>query len=189
MPLLEPDRYFSRISQIDLASDLMDRGIANVLLDIDNTILSRTTHDIPRDVGAWLARARDAGISFCLVSNNWHRSALAVAERLELPIVAKSMKPLPFALRSALRLLGATRQDSVCIGDQIMTDVLGAHLVGIEAYLVVPLVEADLKHTLLLRNLERVLLGTREPERRQPVPEMVLPAQGDPSAKESEPAH
>jgi hypothetical protein len=33
-----------------------------------------------------------------------------------------------------------------------------------KAYLVQPLVEEDLKHTLMLRNVERALLGGRVPE-------------------------
>ena len=50
------------------------------------------------------------------------------------------------------------------VGDQLLTDVLGAHLVGLKAFLVVPLAEVDLKHTLVLRGLERGLMGAREPE-------------------------
>ena len=72
MAYLQPERYFSRISHINIKRDLLDCGFRFVLLDIDNTILSRATHDVPRDVGLWLAQARDAGVQFCLVSNNWH---------------------------------------------------------------------------------------------------------------------
>ena len=50
------------------------------------------------------------------------------------------------------------------IGDQLTTDILGAHLVGMRAYLVCPLVEVDLKHTLLLRNFERIFIADKEPE-------------------------
>lgn len=167
MPLLEPERYFSRISQIDIKADLFDQGFEHVLLDIDNTILSRATHDVPRDVMAWIARARDMGVSFCLVSNNWHESALHLAESINVPIVAKSLKPLPFAFLRALRKIDATRANTVCIGDQLMTDVLGARLAGMAAYMVAPLVDVDLKHTLMLRNLERALLKGRQPE---PIP-------------------
>lgn len=44
------------------------------------------------------------------------------------------------------------------------TDVLGAHLTGMKAYMLQPLVEQDLPHTLLLRNVERAILGDRTPE-------------------------
>ena len=164
MAFLEPDRYFARISRIDIDRDLLAQGYRNVLLDVDNTILTRDTHEVPRDVGFWLAKARDAGITFCLVSNNWHEGVYQLANRLSLPIVAKAVKPLPPAFLMALRKLGAKRSETVVIGDQLVTDVMGAHFLGMKAYLLAPLVEQDLPHTLLLRNFERAVMGERQPE-------------------------
>ncbi|MRX82165.1 YqeG family HAD IIIA-type phosphatase [Eggerthella guodeyinii] len=164
MAFLEPDRYFARISRIDIDRDLLALGYRNVLLDVDNTILTRDTHEVPRDVGFWLAKARDAGISFCLVSNNWHEGVYQLANRLSLPIVAKAVKPLPPAFLMALSKLGAKRAETVVVGDQLVTDVMGAHFLGMKAYLLAPLVEQDLPHTLLLRNFERAVMGERKPE-------------------------
>lgn len=164
MAFLEPDRYFSRISRIDIERDVKALGFTHILLDIDNTILTRDTHEVPRDVAAWLARAREAGITFCLVSNNWHKGVYGLAERLELPIVAKAIKPLPPAFLLAMRKVGAKRKTTLVVGDQLATDVMGAHFLGMKAYLLAPLVEQDLPHTLLLRNFERVIMGDRQPE-------------------------
>ena len=164
MGLLDPDRYFSRLSHIDVERDLRARGLDCVLLDIDNTILTRDTHEVPRDVRLWLARAREAGTGVCLVSNNWHASVHALAGELDLPIVAKALKPLPHGLLLGMRKLGGTRASAVMVGDQLLTDVAAAHLAGMTAYTRQPLVAQDLPHTLLLRNLERMMLGSRQPE-------------------------
>lgn len=164
MAFLEPDRYFSRLSHVNVERDILALGYANVLLDVDNTILTRDTHEVPRDVGFWLARAREAGITFCLVSNNWHRGVYDLAARLDLPIVAKAVKPLPPAFIYAMSKIKANRKNTLVIGDQLVTDVLGAHALGMKAYLLAPLVEQDLPHTLLLRNLERAIVGDRAPE-------------------------
>ena len=164
MPFFQPERYFSRISKIDIAKDVLDAGFSNVLLDIDNTILARDTHEMPRDARFWLSQARNAGVRFCLVSNNWHESVYDLARELDLPIVAKAVKPLPHAFLMALHKLGAKRRNTVVIGDQLITDVLGAHFLGMTAYLLQPLAEQDLKHTLLLRNVERLFMGDRQPE-------------------------
>lgn len=164
MAFLEPDRYFSRISHIDIERDLLGHGFHFVLLDVDNTILTRDTHEVPRDVGLWLARARDAGLSFCLVSNNWHEGVYELADRLSLPIVAKAVKPLPPAFLRALGKLDAKRSETVVIGDQLVTDVMGAHFLGMTAYMLAPLVEQDLPHTLMLRHFERLVMGDRKPE-------------------------
>ncbi|MGI6104893.1 MAG: YqeG family HAD IIIA-type phosphatase [Raoultibacter sp.] len=164
MAFLEPDRYFSRISKIDIAKDIIAHGYENVLLDIDNTILTRDTHEIPRDIGLWLAMARNEGITFCLLSNNWHEGVHELARKLDLPIVSHAVKPLPPAYFMALGKIEGKRKNTLMIGDQLITDVIGAHLLGMKAYLVCPLVEADLKHTLLLRNVENALIGHMQPE-------------------------
>lgn len=164
MGFFEPDRYFSRITAIDVKYDIVEAGFTHVLLDIDNTIFTRDTHEVPRDVKWWLTQARQAGLTFCLLSNNWHEGVYALANRLELPIVAKAIKPLPHAFIIARHKIGARRSSTLMIGDQLVTDVIGAHLVGMQAYLVCPLVEQDLKHTLLLRNVERLFMGDAQPE-------------------------
>ena len=164
MPFLKPDRYFSRISRIDIERDLVGCGFKSVLMDVDNTILTRDTHEVPRDVAQWLARAREAGLAFCLLSNNWHEGVYQLADRLELPIVAKAIKPLPPAFLMALRKIDARRATTVVIGDQLVTDVLGAHFLGMTAYMLQPLVEQDLPHTLMLRHFERLVMGHAKPE-------------------------
>ena len=164
MSLFQPDRYFSRITSIDLQRDLLDAGLDCVLLDVDNTVRSRADGCVPRDVRTWIARARDADVRFCLLSNNWHGSIYDFAEEVDLPIVAKACKPLPFGYLRAMGKLGAKRSQTVAIGDQLLTDVVGAHLVGLQAYMVLPLAEVDLKHTLMLRGVERGLMGSLEPE-------------------------
>ena len=164
MSFLQPDRYFSRITKIDIEKDLLGHGFDHVLMDVDNTILTRDTHEVPRDVGMWLGRAREAGIAFCLLSNNWHHGVYDLASRYDLPIVAKAIKPLPHGFIMAMQKIGGARSNTVVIGDQLITDVLGAHLTGLTAYMLQPLVEQDLPHTLLLRNVERVVMGERQPE-------------------------
>ena len=164
MGLFAPDKYFSSITSIDVEWDLLRVHLDHVLLDIDNTLLRRDNHDVPLAVRQWLVRARQKGIKLCLLSNNFHDSVFDLACELDLPIVAKAMKPLPFGYARAMKLIDGARENTVMVGDQLFTDVVGAHTFGITAYLVRPLVEEDLKHTLMLRRVERVLLGNRVPD-------------------------
>lgn len=164
MAFYEPDRYFSRITAIDIKRDILAKGFTHVLLDVDNTLLTRDEHLVPHDVLLWLNRAREAGVAMCLLSNNFHQSVFQVAEQLELPIVAKALKPLPHSFIMATHKIHGKRATTLMIGDQLITDVMGAHCAGIVAYLVCPLVEADLKHTLLVRNFENLFIADKEPE-------------------------
>ena len=96
-----------------------------------------TTRCLPRDTSAFTpealafaARVRDSGMRACLVSNNWHARVHGAAEELGFELVPRALKPLPFAFRKALRLLGAAPGEAAVIGDQLFTDVLGGNLVG-----------------------------------------------------------
>jgi HAD superfamily phosphatase (TIGR01668 family) len=163
MAFFAPDDYLTSVLRIS-PEGLVEQGISIVLLDIDNTLVPRDTHELTPEVRIWVARLGELGIRACLLSNNWHKVVFAYAEALDLPIVYKAMKPLPFAYLRALRKVNRKRGEKVLVvGDQLMTDVLGAHTLGHKAILVAPLATKDLWHTLLLRRFERLLIGDMKP--------------------------
>jgi HAD superfamily phosphatase (TIGR01668 family) len=163
MTFFTPDDYLSSVTRIDPES-LFAQGFRVVLLDIDNTLVPRDTHQLPDEVKSWVARLGECGLRACLLSNNWHKTVFGYADTLGLPIVYKAMKPLPFAYPRALRKVGWRKGEKVvCVGDQIMTDVWGAHMLGYHVVLVLPQATKDLWYTLLFRRFERVILRDRTP--------------------------
>ena len=112
MSLIQPDRYFSRTSAINVEWDIVGKGFTHVLLDIDNTILSRADHQVPADVRRWLVRVRAAGVKMCFLSNNFHGNVFDLARELDLPIVAKALKPLPHGFVMARNKIGGTRKNT-----------------------------------------------------------------------------
>lgn len=161
--MLTPDLYLHSVLEIDLDA-LKARGVDTLLVDLDNTLLPRDSDAIPADIVAWSKALRADGFTVCLVSNNWHERVHAVARELGFSLVAKAVKPLPFAFLRALKLVVSTRGRTAIVGDQLFTDVLGGKLLGIMTIMVLPLSASDLPHTLLLRRVERVLLAGRQPE-------------------------
>jgi uncharacterized protein len=161
--LIGPNLYLRRVQDIDL-DDLRARGIDTLLVDLDNTLLPRDTSVLSPEVIEWVSSLSEHGLTAVLVSNNWHRRVHSVAKELGLDLVAKAVKPLPFAFLSALSRAGARRKNAAVVGDQIFTDVLGGRILGVFTILVTPLSESDLWHTLMLRHLERAILGGRTPQ-------------------------
>lgn len=164
MAILQPERFFTRLSAIDIQRDLVGAGITHALLDVDNTVRSREDNIIPADVRSWIDEAKRAGITLGLFSNSWHDTTLAFGRELSLPVVMRSMKPLPTGTVHALRTVGGTRRNTVVIGDQILTDVLSAHVIGMKSYLVVPLSDVNIKSALWQRKVEARVLRNRIPE-------------------------
>lgn len=148
---------------IDLDA-LRSAGVKALLVDIDNTLLPRDTSVFAPEILAWTRSLSSAGLGAHLISNNWHGYIFAKAEQVGLPLVAKAMKPFPFGFCAAARALGLRTRDCAVIGDQLLTDVLGGNLVGATTVLVKPLSTTDLPHTLVLRRLERVIMGNRAPD-------------------------
>jgi uncharacterized protein len=161
--VLTPDQYLRSVHDIDLDA-LRAEGVEALLMDLDNTLLPRDTSAVPDAIVAWAASLRESGIKVVLVSNNWHERVHSVAEELGFELVAKAVKPLPFAFLRALSLLGVTRKQAAIVGDQMFTDVLGGKLLGIKTIMVLPLSTSDLPHTLMLRHVEKVLLAGRQPQ-------------------------
>lgn len=159
MAFLQPDGYFSRVSRIDVKHDLVERGLSTVLIDIDNTLRSRADGRVPAEERAWLERCANAGVRVCLLSNNFHDNVFELAESLELPIVAKALKPLPHGYLNALRTMGARARETVVVGDQLFTDIVGAKMLGLHSYMVAPLGDLDLPYMAALRYVERAIVG------------------------------
>ena len=162
MPILRPDRYYTSVSAIDL-DELHASGIRGVLLDLDNTIVPRDTRVAPPETRRFAEELARRDFKACLVSNNWHLRVSGVAEDLGFSLVSKALKPLPFAFRKGMRLMGVDPSETATIGDQVFTDVLGGNVAGTLTVLVDPLSRADLPHTRLLRLIEARVMADRVP--------------------------
>jgi uncharacterized protein len=160
--ILIPDRYYTSVEAIDL-DDLRRLGVTALLMDLDNTLLPRDTGEMRQELRDWAARVTAEGLKLCIVSNNWQERVKGIASSLGIPLVARAVKPLPFAFKRAMRLLDVRPLQTAVVGDQLFTDVLGGNLVGATTVLVDPLSRTDLPHTLLLRLIEGRILSDREP--------------------------
>ncbi len=155
---LAATRYVASLPLVGVG-ELARAGVRLVLVDRDNTCVPRDTGRAPVEVRAWLDAARATGLSVCLVSNNFHTAEVtASAAELGCAVVHRAMKPAPFALRRAMRMVGARPCETVMIGDQVFTDVLAGNLAGVRTILVRPQSQSDLWYTHLLRALERLVL-------------------------------
>lgn len=151
-------RYVAAVELIDPAS-LVEAGIALVLIDRDNTCVPRDTKKPPASVLSWLDSVRAVGIKVCLVSNNFHSDQVsASAAELGCDAVDHAMKPAPFALERAMRLMGEGPDRTVMIGDQVFTDVVAGNLAGTRTILVRPQCRRDLWYTYIFRMFEHLAL-------------------------------
>ncbi len=155
-----PDARAPALPAVDIEA-LWGRGVRGIVLDLDNTCCGYRQPHLAEGVADWVARARSRGLRLVMLSNNFTERVAAVGAALDVPTVANALKPLPFGFLRALRLLGTARRETVVIGDQLFTDVLGAKVLGLHAVLTEPLVPKDFPLTRVLRVLERVVFDRR----------------------------
>lgn len=161
MSVLTPTRRIRAIHDIDI-DRLEVAGIKCILFDRDNTVVPRDTGEAPAEALAWLDEVRRRGMSVCMVSNNFHTDQVeASAAKLGCDVVHHAMKPAPFAVWKALKLMGATKSEAVLIGDQVFTDVMAGNFAGIRTILVEPQSTTDLWYTQIFRKFERAI-GARD---------------------------
>ncbi len=153
-----PDDYRDTI--FDYTPDyLRAHGKQALLCDIDNTLV---TYDDPvptPQILAWLQAMKDAGIIIGFISNNHAPRVERFNQELGLFAAPDAHKPLNGALKRFIRETKLPKSAVAHVGDQIFTDVLMAHSLGITALLVPPIKDKKSLAFRFKRMLEKPLLA------------------------------
>ncbi len=156
---LLPNMRVGSVYEIDLEI-LAAQGIRGIITDLDNTLVGAKEPLATPELVLWLDKVRSAGFGVAIVSNNNETRVGNFAAPLEIPFVHAARKPTQGAFRKALAMLGLEAKETVMIGDQMMTDVLGGNRMGLYTILVAPISPADEGvMTLFNRRLERIALA------------------------------
>ena len=133
-----PDYMFRTFDEIT-PEFLRELGVKAILADIDNTLAPYEQPEPDQRIKGWIASLAEAGIGIAFVSNNdWERVKLFNAT-LGVPAYAKSGKPFKKNLVKAMNDLGGTLETTVMLGDQLLTDALAGHNLGVKCIIVPPI--------------------------------------------------
>jgi vancomycin resistance protein VanW len=140
---------------------LLARGIRAMIFDIDNTLVHHGDDATP-EIEAYFAALRETGMKALLLSNNdAPRCERFIRNMPWLPYVCDADKPDPKGYRRAAELLGVSPAETVVVGDQIFTDILGANRSGMASILVHFIRLPEETHIGKRRYLEYVILFLR----------------------------
>lgn len=158
-----PDRFVSRLATLAL-EDLHAQGFRGLIVDLDNTLMGFRQTELEADHLDWVARAHDRGFRMVMVSNNFTERVTGIARQLNVPCIPNALKPLPFGVMRAIRMLEMPRRQIAVVGDQLFTDVLSGKLCGLYTILTEPIERKDFPVTKIFRFLERLMLAGRTSE-------------------------
>lgn len=153
-----PQASINRVEDVDLEV-FKETGKKLVLLDVDNTLIPWRGSDIPQSVHDWIAKGKSLGLEFCILSNTRHPERLErLSEELKIEYIRAKFKPSKQMYHMALEKYGATPDEAVMVGDQLLTDILGANRTGIDAVWIRPITKREFIGTRLVsRNIERMI--------------------------------
>ena len=155
--LFVPERIIHSLEEIRI-SDLKKAGISHLLLDLDNTLVPLKEENPSNTIHNFLAACRCHGVQVHLFSNNFTYKIYPYAKSLHLDYYGFCCKPFPFAYWKFLRDIQQKPSSVLAIGDQIFTDILGAHFVHIQAYYLAQQHQNDYLLTKVLRYFERKII-------------------------------
>lgn len=155
--ILYPKAYFDKIT--DITIDFLKKNKINgLILDVDNTLI-----DFDRvmllGLKEWTNEMKKNSIKLYILSNSNKKDKVSkVANDLELEYTCFARKPLKSGFKKAIQILNLDPKNIGVVGDQILTDVLGANRCKMFSILVKPINERDIWITRIKRPFENILI-------------------------------
>ena len=155
MAIFRPKDKINRFNELDIGS-YKDR-FKMILLDIDNTIAVPDTGNCDEEAARFIKKLQDNGFIVVIFSNNTKERVKRFIGDLDVEYYHMALKPLPFSYWIVCRKYGVKPSETLVLGDQLLTDILGANLSGCHGIYTRQLVEKDSRMTARNRKIEKFI--------------------------------
>ncbi|QQZ10792.1 YqeG family HAD IIIA-type phosphatase [Heyndrickxia vini] len=139
---------------------LKEKGIKAIITDLDNTLVEWDRPNATPKLIHWFEEMKKHNIQVTIVSNNNEKRVKEFADPLGIPFIFLARKPLTKAFNRAIKLMEVKKEETVVIGDQLLTDVLGGNRSGFYTILVIPVAQSDGFMTRFNRKIERRIMSS-----------------------------
>lgn len=153
-----PDQHVKSIFDITPES-LIEKGVKGIITDLDNTLVEWDRPSATPKLIEWFENMKKHNILVTIVSNNNEERVKSFSDPLVTPYIYRARKPMTIAFNRAVKEMGLKKEETVVIGDQLMTDVFGGNRGGFHTILVIPVAQTDGVATRFNRAIERRLLN------------------------------
>lgn len=157
MSLFLPNIYQKSVYAIDYES-LKNAGIKVILFDLDNTIAAVSAKEPSKKMKDLFEELKNMGLKPIILSNSRKTRVEPFKDGLLVDAACSSKKPLKIKYKKILDLYNVKPGEVAAIGDQILTDVLGANRMEITSILINPISTVDLRFTKINRFIENIIL-------------------------------
>lgn len=159
-----PDYYYPDIYSINYEK-LQERKIDTLLFDVDNTIAFVDDIMISKQTIKLFEKLKKT-YKILLLSNNHEERVKLISQKLGVKMLAQADKPEKKAYEQALQILNAKEKNTAAIGDQMLSDIVGAKKINITAILVDQLSSKNNLQTGLAQKLQKFIVKKLNKENR-----------------------
>ncbi len=158
--LLFPNAYYDSTFDIDYKA-LKNRGYLGLLFDIDNTL---TIHNVKAEKKEtrFFDYLHRLGFRTVVMSNNSKDRVEPFAKLLGTSYISRAQKPLSWGYRKAMDMIETNADNTIFIGDQLYTDIMGANIAGLKSILVRPISSHEASWIKLKRIIEKPVISLYE---------------------------
>ena len=116
------------------------RGFRLLLADLDNTLAPYGAPLPDGRLKQWRDELAAHGVTLFILSNSRRKHRPRIfAEALGVPYIGRAGKPRTSSFYRAMEQMGAAKEQTAIVGDQVFTDVLGGNRAGVSTILVEPI--------------------------------------------------
>ena len=117
-------------------SQLYERGITSLLIDVDGTLLSRNSNTIPVKVKNWIIRSKEM-FDLYLISNNPSEKRISkIGKELGINFKYRALKPRIKNTLEVINNLNKDKNNIAIVGDRLFTDIIVGNRCKIKTILI-----------------------------------------------------
>lgn len=152
-----PYEYCESVFSIDYTK-LYNKGYRGLIFDIDNTLVHHGD-DSTEEIDNLFRTIQSTGFKTLLLTNNEEKRVKRFITNIDTLYICDADKPAVGNYVKAVEMMGVKKEEAICIGDQVFTDILGANRSGIASILVEFIRLKEEKKIGKRRYLEKMILA------------------------------
>ncbi|MFV0380247.1 MAG: YqeG family HAD IIIA-type phosphatase [Anaerorhabdus sp.] len=138
MKLFLPNIYVN--SFLDITTLLLKKYNIKVLVfDIDNTLMKHGNVIVDKELLDYIKKLKSLDLHIMLLSNNKYQRVSTIASKLNLDFIHFACKPTKKNFKKIMLKYRVDADEVMVVGDQMLTDILGANRLGMVSALVKPI--------------------------------------------------
>ena len=140
--MLVPKLRVNTVFDIPL-EELYSKGYRGIITDLDNTLVGAKAPLATPELLLWFEKVKQLGFKLIIVSNNNMQRVSKFATPLNIEFVHQARKPSNAPFRKAMKQMELNPEQTIVVGDQMLTDVYGGNRMRLYTVLVLPISVTD----------------------------------------------